>query len=250
MSAGSVYPREMSENKHVSDLLGAYALGCLDEEEQVRVAEHLRACAACQAEFQSYQSVVDQLPLAAPDATPPRDLRRQLMDAVRPPEQSVAPAPELTSWQKLTALWQKAAPAWGVASLVLIVILVVANVALWQRVDDSHTEPGTMRTVAFTGTDAAPSAIGTLVISADGEYGSLTVDGMPPLDNSQQYQLWLIRDGERTDGGVFSVNDEGYGALLISSPEPLSSFPSFGVTIEPAGGSPSPTGEKVLGGSL
>ena len=101
----------MSENEHLSDLLGAYALGCLDEEEQARVAEHLRSCAACQAEFQSYQSVVDQLPLAAPDAVPSRDLRRGLMEVVQPPEPSIAPAAELTSWQKLMELWKKAAPA-------------------------------------------------------------------------------------------------------------------------------------------
>jgi anti-sigma-K factor RskA len=107
-----------------------------------------------------------------------------------------------------------------------------------------------MQVVAMVGTDAVPAAVGTLVISEDGEYGTLVVDGLPALDPDHQYQLWLIRDEQQTSGGVFSVNPEGYGALWISSPEPLSSYPVFGITIEPEGGSPGPTGDKVLGSSL
>ncbi len=51
----------------------------------------------------------------------------------------------------------------------------------------------------------------------------------------------------RTDAGVFSVNEEGYGKLHIDLPKGLSAYTGFGITIEPAGGSPAPTGEKVLG---
>ena len=71
---------------------------------------------------------------------------------------------------------------------------------------------------------------------------------MEPLDDAQQYQLWLIRDGERTSGGVFSVSQSGYTAMQVYSREPLASFDAFGITIEPYGGSPGPTGDKVLGG--
>jgi anti-sigma-K factor RskA len=76
------------------------------------------------------------------------------------------------------------------------------------------------------------------------------VDSLPVLDVTHQYQLWLIKDGKRTSGGVFSVSQAGYGALAISSPQPLKEFAAFGITIEPAGGSPGPTGDKVMGGSL
>ena len=60
----------------------------------------------------------------------------------------------------------------------------------------------------------------------------------------------IIRDGQRASGGVFAVNDEGYGVLEVSSPDPLASYSAFGVTIEPEGGSPGPTGDKVLDGGL
>lgn len=104
--------------------------------------------------------------------------------------------------------------------------------------------------VQFQGTNAAPNATGLLVISLDGMHGTMVVDQLPVLGEAEQYQLWLIQDGERTSGGVFSVDTQGYKSLYIDSPEPLASYSAFGITVEPAGGSPGPTGEKVLGGEL
>jgi len=72
-------------------------------------------------------------------------------------------------------------------------------------------------TVVLQGTSFSPGASGMLVISRDGEHGTLVVDGLPPLDESHQYQLWLIRNGERLSGGVFSVDARGYGSLWVSS---------------------------------
>ena len=86
------------------------------------------------------------------------------------------------------------------------------------------------------------------MLSMDGDHGTLVVDGLPVLTEAEQYQLWLIRDGERTDGGVFSVDRRGYGSMWVHADEPLDSFDSFGVTLEPAGGSPGPTGPRMLGG--
>ncbi len=46
------------------------------------------------------------------------------------------------------------------------------------------------------------------------------------------------------------VSAEGYGSLSVESPKHLISYSQFGITIVPAGGSPGPTGEKVLGGQF
>lgn len=237
---------------HVLELLPAYTLDCLGEEETTLVSEHLAHCPACRAEFQAFQTVADQLALAAPEAAPPPRLKRQILERVQPPRPQPAGEARPSWWQQLAGLFQRAAPAWGAVALILVVVLAASILWLWQRLDGAGTitTSGGMQVIALAGTEVAPDGTGTLVISADGEHGTLIVDGLPDLDEDQQYQLWLIRDEQRTSGGVFSVNDEGYGALWISSPEPLSSYPAFGITVEPAGGSPGPTGEKVLGGSL
>lgn len=238
----------MSTENHYIELLPAYTLDCLDEEDIILASEHLSACDGCQAELRAYQAVVDDLALAVPDAEPPSDLKRRLMDRVQP-----VPAQSPTSgWEQLTNLLKRSAPAWGVAGLVIIVALLIGNLWLWNQLRPSQgvTEPGVLRTIPLVGTEVSPYATGLLVVSLDGEHGTLVVDGLGPLSEEQQYQLWLIRDGQRTSGGVFSVSEEGYGSLWISSPEPLSSYSTFGITIEPAGGSLGPTGDKVMGSPL
>jgi anti-sigma-K factor RskA len=242
----------MLNHLDVIELLPAYALGSLDEEEAIQVAEHLDTCPGCRAELLSYQAVADRLAMAAPDAIPPARLKQQILGQLQTPRLESSSEPHESLWQRIVDLFQRTAPAWGLASLALVVLLVLSNLWWWQRADRKGpmVTPGGMQVVAMVGTDAAPAAVGTLVISGNGEYGTLAVDGLAALDPDHQYQLWLIRDGQRTSGGVFSVNPEGYGALWISSPEPLSSYPAFGITIEPEGGSPGPTGDKVLGGSL
>ena len=239
----------MVNEPHVSELLAAYALGSLDEEEQVQVAGHLTACADCRAELLSYEAVAGRLAFAAPDAAPPAALKQQILGGIQTPHQQPAVGPQRSWRQQLAGFFRTSAPAWRVASLALVVLLVITNVWWWQRAGrEGSGVPGAgMRVIAMAGAETAPDAVGTLVISADGEYGTLVVDGLPALDPEHQYQLWLIRDGQRTSGGVFSVNPEGYGSLPIPSPEPLSSYAAFGITIEPAGGSPGPTGDKVLG---
>ena len=80
--------------------------------------------------------------------------------------------------------------------------------------------------------------------------GVLAVTGLRRLDSGHQYQLWLVRDGQRRSGGVFSPDADGYGSMLLTVPEDFKDFHSFGVTVEPRGGSDSPTGARVLSGSL
>jgi anti-sigma factor RsiW len=50
-----------SGNSHVRVLLGAYVLGALSEEEDRRVALHLRDCAGCGAEYLEMADVPDLL---------------------------------------------------------------------------------------------------------------------------------------------------------------------------------------------
>jgi len=242
----------MSVDTHVVDLIPAYALECLDEEEFVRVSEHLTVCVGCQAELRSYQAVADRLALAVPNADPSADLKGRLMRRIEPAYPKTSSQTQISWWGQLTRLMQRSTPAWGLAGLILIVALIISNLWLWGQLSrpQAVTEPGFMQTITLTGTQVAPQATGLLVVSADGEHGTLVVDGLAPLSEQQQYQLWLIQDGQRTSGGVFSVSDEGYGSLWISSPEPLATYAAFGVTIEPAGGSPGPTGDKVLGSPL
>jgi anti-sigma-K factor RskA len=235
--------------EHVIDLIPAYALNCLDGEETAQVVEHLQRCQECQAELRAYQSVVDQLPLAVLQVEPSQQIKHALLARV---EQVPSPEEKPSVWVRFKNGFKVATPAWGLASLALVAVLLFSNLALWRQVSQLQANPGAtaLRVVNLAGTDFAPDASGIIVISQDGEHGTLVVDDLPDLSSEQQYQLWLIQDGQRTDGGVFSVKAGGYAAKVIYAPLPLADYNAFGVTIEPAGGSPGPTGEKVLGGNL
>jgi anti-sigma-K factor RskA len=241
----------MLPTNHVIDLIPGYALDCLREEEKLQVAEHLAQCVSCKTELHSYQRIVDELHQAVPQAEPPADLKQKILLRVqqkRIPDKLNAAMP---AWQRFLAKMQSGAPVWAYASFVLVIILAASNIWMVQRVNRLEaTSQAEFRMVSMAGTDKAPSATGLLVMSHDGNMGTLVVDSLPVLDGTHQYQLWLILDGKRTSGGVFSVSKDGYGALAISSPQPLKEFAAFGITIEPTGGSPGPTGEKVMSGNL
>jgi anti-sigma-K factor RskA len=244
---------ELSHETHVLDLLPAYAIGSLEAGELHRVEEHLLSCVVCRNESNAFQTVAQELSLAVAVSGPSPELRDRLMQRVqsvssaRPKIQERAsnPVPPRPFWERLL-------PAWGLTSLFLILGLAASSLFLWQRLTQLEfaTAPGGMRAVPLTATDNAPHATGFVLISADGDDGALVVDGLPPLEASQEYQLWLIRDGQRTSGAVFSTDEKHYGGTRIRAPRPLTDYSAVGITIEPAGGSPQPTGKQVLAGLL
>jgi anti-sigma-K factor RskA len=236
---------------NISEMIPAYALDILDPFETRLVAEHLQTCTRCQDELRAYRQVVDDLPLAMAETEPPRHLKEGIMGQVRKPKAVSESQIQTGWWENLKERLVFRTPAWGLVSLALILVLGASNLFLWSRLNRiEQTTSTTLASVPLTSSESIPMATGMLVISQDGEHGTLIVDGLPVLDPSQQYQLWLIKDGQRTSGGVFSVDAEGYGSLWIESPRPLVSYQGVGITIEPAGGSPGPTGDRVLGGDL
>jgi anti-sigma-K factor RskA len=241
----------MSPEKHLFDLLPAYALGSLDDEEELQVSEHLATCSICRAELQAFDQVVQDLPLAIAQSEPAGNIKEAIMAHARKDAESVGQPPVQTWWKRITQAMRTSAPAWGMVGLILILILGISNLFLWGRLNEvERVAQNVFISIPMQGTDVTPQAVGMIVVSRDGEHGTLIVDGLPVLDKISQYQLWLIRDGQRTSGGIFSVDEEGYGNLWVSSPDPLLSYSAFGITVEPAGGSPGPTGDKVLGGEL
>lgn len=249
------------EHEELLNLIPAYALNSLDADEAEMVNHHLPGCEICQAELASYESVVDVLPLAAPEAGPSAALKERLMSnlAAKPTSETpvasipqAARVPEHGFWRQINEAIQNllGGPRWRPAILLFIIVLVASNVLIWQLANEPSGSSDSWRRIRLIGSEVAPEATGIIYISADGQNGTVIVDGLPQLSSEQQYQLWLIEDGERTSGVVFSVDKDGYRGVQIQSPIPLQEYGAFGITIEPAGGSPGPTGDRVLGSNL
>jgi hypothetical protein len=100
----------------------------------------------------------------------------------------------------------------------------------------------------LAGRGNAVGAFGTVVLDPADDEGVLAVRGLPALDPSLRYQLWLGKGGLRGKGGAFAVDAHGYGSLLIDVPLELRGFESFIVTVEPTDAGESPIGPVVLTG--
>ena len=240
----------MSEPHQVRDLLPAYALGILDEQEKLEVTAHVKTCASCQAELASFREVTGRMAASLPEAEPPAGLEERILHIVRSspqaarraaPRRESAPRRGAVPWQALT----------GIAAA-LVVVLAAGNLLQWTGIIPPAGRGASPRLITATllGVGAASSAYGTIVLDPRDNEGVLAVTGLPGLDAHHQYQLWLIRDGERRSAGVFSPDAEGYGSMLISVPSDFRDFKSLGVSVEPWGGNPAPTGARVLTGHL
>jgi len=239
-----------AEHEEILELIPAYALNSLDADDALIVSQHLPGCETCRAELATYQVVVDSMPLAAPDAEPSPALKERLLTQISAETTPETVAPALPLGQRINEAFQNllTGPRWRPVALLFVIALAIGNIYLYWQLNAPN--PDSWRRVRMTGSEIAPEARGIIYISADGKNGTFIVDQLPQLNPDQQYQLWLIQDGQRTSGSVFSVDDDGYRGLQIDSPHPLQDYTAFGITIEPAGGSPGPTGDRVLSTNL
>jgi len=82
-----------------------------------------------------------------------------------------------------------------------------------------------LEVVMLNGNDRAPKAFGTIVLDPDDNHGILAVRDLPA--SSGRYELWLRTDTDRLSAGVFEVNDDGYGALMLKIPNDFKNFHEF-----------------------
>ncbi len=240
----------MNEEHTIRDLLPGYALGILEPAEAEAVRSHLEACPACREELASFQEVTDRLSAAIPGAEPPFGLEERILRGIEP-SRNHAPSP-FAGQPVRPPRRGTARPALAAVAGLLILFLSAGNVLMWTgivRRPDRGQGPR-LTTAILAGTGDLPGAYGTIVLDPKDNEGVLAVTGLRALDGAHQYQLWLIRDGQRRSGGVFSANADGYASLLLEVPADFRSFRAFGVTIEPKGGSPAPTGPRVMSGRL
>jgi len=239
----------------IEPLLAAYALDALGVDEKHQVEAHVAICSTCQHVLEDYQSVSDGLMAALPPILPPARVRAHLLARTAPKTQNMA---WLERWDLLR---HKLIPVTAIAA---ILILLVFNVALLhssnQMLQTQETLAQQNRTyqTAFALLSYPDSQVaviddrdiyGTLVYDPDGQVAVLNVWGLKSLPEGQDYQIWLIEpDQTRISGGVFqSLDQTEYVSVVIESPNSLETFSGLGVTIEPEGGSPGPTGPRVFG---
>jgi anti-sigma-K factor RskA len=252
--------------KQLEELYPAFALDAVDPSERAKIEQHIAVCPACAHIVAEYRPVAEALAFAAPQVEPPADLKYHVLAAALPKAQS-------PTWFANWAAWfgnLLRAPVFSAVALVLVVALALWNVSLQNQLAQQaafnqqitfelNRQRALISTIAYAdtqpkrlqATEMAPQAVGRLFTAPELNALALIVYDLPVLDSSRAYQIWLIEPtGDRTSGGTFTVDERGRGWVYVRSPKPLDQYQGIGITIEPAGGSPGPTGPKMMGASF
>lgn len=245
---------------HVEELAGAYALGALDPSARLLVDAHVAVCPACARAIEEACRAASLLPYAVDPVAPSVELEERLIGRIgaekarrahefarlgTPPR--ARSAPNLGRWAARRLLPLAAALA------------LLAGVGTWNLRLQADLAQQAQVNALLARADVRPlvpsppagNARGRVYLDPTSGQVLLAVSGMPVLPADRTYQLWLVRpDGRRDSGGTFRVDERGDATLLTTAPGGLSVYATVGVTNEPAGGSPGPTGPRVIGGSL
>ena len=136
-----------------------------------------------------------------------------------------------------------------VAAALAVAVVVLA--ALLATVDRRSAADEALRDVlaaadATVVTLEGEAAAARLVFSADRGEGVFLAAGLADVGDDETYELWLIdADGPRP-AGLFRP-DGGEATFVV--PADFGGLEAVGVTVEPAGGSPQPTGDILILGT-
>lgn len=103
------------------------------------------------------------------------------------------------------------------------------------------TTSAAFASITMNGTDNAPNVTARVYWNANSAEVYLDKGSLKPTEQGKEYQLWAIVDGQPVDAGVFNVASlEG-----LQKMKAITNASAFAVTVEPSGGSVSPTLEAM-----
>ncbi len=240
--------------KPYQENLPAYSLSALDADELVALEVHLQTCEECKTELADYQTIGTGLLHALPPQIPPARLRRTLPVRLASGSNRTVNLPQLF----------KRFPLGRFVNAALMSILVVSNIfailqirelrqeqaALTERLSAERAAIGML---AYPNTQIhmivpdVQNLTGSVLVDKDRPMAVLLLWNLPRLDATQSYQIWLVNArGDRISAGFILPADGEFTTALVQSAVPLGEFIAIGVTVEPAGGSEQPTGERLL----
>ncbi len=219
------------------ELLAGYVLGDLDEREREQLRDALASDPSLQRQLDELRLTLELLPLALPDAAPPRRLRQRLLRAEqqRQPQAGVEDRPP---WRPRPGQLGLAAMACALVALGGQVVQLRGEMADLRRNPAAPAatalEPALQasRTLPLRGTDGHPQLSGQVVVNPGQTHNLLVISGLPPAPPSHVYRLWA-NVGGATKGCVrFVPNAAGRVEMPIPS-HPSSEARSLSITLEP-----------------
>lgn len=256
----------MSSHEQFEELIPLYALGALSPDEARELRAHLRECDECRARYRQERATARLLLNSAEPVEPSPDTRRKLFErvdadlaarAARIPARPAVPAPTMRPLAPAGARPWYLQPAFAFAALALVAIVAVG---LWlvsqnarspeqQEIAQILSNPNRSQH-ALKGTEQMPNGFGTLHTVPGEARAVLVVGALQPLPADKTYEFWLIRGAQPLPAGLFTVDSQGQGQLLVKTGEDIAAFDKWAVSVEPRQGVTQPSGPIVLAGGF
>lgn len=248
----------------LSGILEDYVMGLASEQERREVECLTKIYPELKEELGKLEADLELLALA--DAKPlPAAAKTRLFDAIEQ-EKTTAPViaittatdnPAIAPVKPITTNYFKPVAAAAVVLLIISTYFAVTNYKARNNAQANNTQleqqlaatkkqmelfsaPGTT-IVQLTGNEKAKQQSITVLWNKVSGTVYLNKVNFPKLQSGKQYQLWALKDGKPVDLGVF---DPGTALLQMKN---IDNCQAFAVTIEEAGGSPTPHLDQLCG---
>ncbi|WP_230135156.1 anti-sigma factor, partial [Peribacillus frigoritolerans] len=231
----------------------SFLSGELGEKEKKAFTEHLMHCSECTREYEQMTEAWNSLKWDFEEMEPSSSLKSEVMNFVFETDDEV-PVRREKNWSSF--FFKQFTPVTSgllLAALVLAFVLLYSNIQLKKELAAINLPMEVKTSLSLQPADKTAvnmSTDGAAYILQQGEERRLIVQiqNLPSLQKSEVYQVWLLKDGKRTNAGTFKPDEAGTGSLTYK----LSindKFNQIGITREPDANSTKPRGEKIVGSS-
>lgn len=261
--------RQLNPCDELRDLLPSYVLGAATPDETARVETLLLECPEGAAELPDYAALLGEMTLTVAPVQPPAALFAKIMTAAAAPAPSTSVAhtpvqprlvPPAQAAPKPSAPPRPAFPVRiSLLAAAAAALLILSNAYWLGQLGSLRGERDRLDAV-LSAVDAGSAERVNLLSAEDVVYARLIYDpasgsavlfseALPPLPADRTYQLWLLNDADVTSVGIFGGEADGVTHVLPSGLV-LPASATFAISVEPLGGSTSPTTEPIAFGSL
>ncbi|WP_309122071.1 anti-sigma factor domain-containing protein [Paenibacillus sp.] len=242
-----------SDREPICGFLLEYVSGDGTEAERRAFERHLPGCPACAEETAELTEAWEGLSADMERVEPPKDLKKQVLDAAfasEPPtsEPSAFERPSSRRWLRY---------GFAAAASVVIAVMGLRNYELQSdrsamplplEEAASASAASIERLVPLYASSEAERAYGVACVVDNGRDKQFIVYvfGAERTEGEEAYQVWLLKDGERSSAGTFRVNEDGIGVLAMPIATEPPAFDAIGITIEPDDRGDQPRGERAF----
>lgn len=234
------------------DYLIPYILNELKESEHMAFDEHLKNCTECKKEYQELSQAWQALPFDYTETEVPESLKGEVMGFVFDHKRKSSTETFMAKMSKLVMMLKSQFTPVS-ASIVSVLLLAIIGLGI-ANVQEKNRYAENIPTEILTAiplkaaNQIHPRTNGIAYIVQQESEKNLVVQvhELPDVEGSQVYQVWLLKNGTRENGGIFKPDETGSGILTYQLAEGQT-FDQIGITVEPDANSSEPRGEKIAG---